>query len=131
MGADARAQRHQVLCISHLPQIAAFADSHFKIAKRQFDDRTVSNVARIDGEERVDEIAAMLDGVPLTDASRANARVMLERASAWKDQRLRRAGIATHPARICARPRARPSQGSGDRLTERVVLPKAVNPQGG
>lgn len=87
-GLSAGAQRHQVLCISHLPQIAAFADSHFKIAKRQMDDRTVSNVSRIDGDERVDEIAAMLDGVPLTDASRENARVMLERANAWKDQRL-------------------------------------------
>jgi DNA repair protein RecN (Recombination protein N) len=97
-GLSAGAQRHQVLCISHLPQIAAFADSHFIIAKRQMDDRTVSNVARIDGEERVDEIAAMLDGVPLTDASRANARVMLERARAWKDQRL--AAQAAPPTRL-------------------------------
>jgi DNA repair protein RecN (Recombination protein N) len=86
-GLTAGEQRHQVLCISHLPQIAAFADSHFKIAKHQFDDRTVSNVSRIDGEERVDEIAAMLDGDPLTEASRANARAMLERTTGWKEQR--------------------------------------------
>jgi DNA repair protein RecN (Recombination protein N) len=86
-GLTAGAQRHQVLCISHLPQIAAFADSHFRIAKHELDERTVSSVARIDGEERVDEIAAMLDGVPLTDASRANARAMLERTIAWKAQR--------------------------------------------
>ena len=92
-GLTAGAQHHQVLCISHLPQIAAFADSHFKIAKRQLDDRTVSTVSRIDAEERVDEIAAMLDGVPLTEVSRANARAMLERAEGWKAQR-----IATPPA---------------------------------
>lgn len=75
---------HQVLCISHLPQIAAFADSHFKISKQQLDDRTISNVERIGGEARVDEIAAMLDGVPLTEASRANARAMLQRVESWK-----------------------------------------------
>ena len=96
-GLTAGGQRHQVLCISHLPQIAAFADSHFKIAKRQLDDRTVSSVARIDNEERVDEIAAMLDGTPLTDASRANARVMLARTESWKAQR-RAAPAAAHPS---------------------------------
>ncbi len=95
-GLTAGGQRHQVLCISHLPQIAAFADSHFKIAKRQMDDRTVSSVARIDAEERVDEIAAMLDGTPLTDASRTNARVMLERTEGWKAQR-RTAAIPAQP----------------------------------
>ncbi len=79
--------QHQVLCISHLPQIAAFADSHFKISKQQTDDRTISNVEQITAEERVDELAAMLDGVPLTDASRANARVMLERVAGWKAER--------------------------------------------
>ena len=83
-GLTAGHSQHQVLCISHLPQIAAFADSHFKISKQQMDDRTISNVERITAEERVDEIAAMLDGVPLTEASRANARVMLERVEVWK-----------------------------------------------
>ena len=83
-GLTAGASHHQVLCISHLPQIAAFADSHFKISKQQTDDRTISNVQQIADEERVDEIAAMLDGVPLTEASRNNARVMLERVETWK-----------------------------------------------
>ena len=83
-GLTAGHSQHQVLCISHLPQIAAFADSHFKISKQQLDDRTISNVERITAEERVDEIAAMLDGVPLTEASRANARVMLDRVAVWK-----------------------------------------------
>ncbi len=83
-GLTAGASGHQVLCISHLPQIAAFADSHFTISKQQTDDRTISNVRQIADEERVDELAAMLDGVPLTEASRANARVMLERVATWK-----------------------------------------------
>ena len=87
-GLTAGESQHQVLCISHLPQIAAFADSHFKISKQQMDDRTISNVERITAEERVDEIAAMLDGVPLTEASRANARVMLGRVESWKAERL-------------------------------------------
>ena len=86
-GLTAGASRHQVLCISHLPQIAAFADSHFKISKQQTDDRTISHVQQIADEERVDEIAAMLDGVPLTEASRTNARVMLERVESWKADR--------------------------------------------
>ena len=103
-GLTAGAQHHQVLCISHLPQIAAFADSHFKIAKRQMDDRTVSNVSRIDGEERVDEIAAMLDGVPLTEVSRANARAMLERAEGWKAQRIAARPAAHQPVLLEAVP---------------------------
>lgn len=83
-GLTAGAAHHQVLCISHLPQIAAFADSHYKISKQQFDERTISSVEQIDAEERVDEIAAMLDGVPLTEESRANARAMLDRVAGWK-----------------------------------------------
>lgn len=78
------ANGHQVLCISHLPQIAAFADDHFRISKRQVGDRTVSNVEAIAGDERLDELAAMLDGAPITPASRANARAMLDRIAAWK-----------------------------------------------
>ncbi len=83
-GLTAGSSHHQVLCISHLAQIAAFADSHFKISKRQLDDRTISNVEQIDAAERIEEIAAMLDGVPPTDESRANARAMLERVDGWK-----------------------------------------------
>ncbi len=86
-GLTAGSPGHQVLCISHLPQIAAFADSHFRISKQQTDERTISNVERIGGEARVDEIAAMLDGVPLTEASRANARAMLARVEGWKAER--------------------------------------------
>ena len=75
---------HQVIVITHLPQIAAFADDHFRISKRDTGERIVSEVAPIDASDRLDELAAMLDGVPVTDASRANARTMLDRVAAWK-----------------------------------------------
>ncbi|HEY8445746.1 MAG TPA: DNA repair protein RecN [Thermomicrobiales bacterium] len=75
--------RHQVLVITHLPQIAAFASTHFRITKGEEDGRTVSRVRQIRGEDRIDELAAMLDGEPVTEASRANAREMLRRVEAW------------------------------------------------
>lgn len=78
---------HQVLCISHLPQVAAFADQHFHISKRELESRTVSTVAPIWAEDRVEELAAMLDGVPVSSAARASAREMLERAAKWKASR--------------------------------------------
>ena len=75
---------HQVLVITHLPQIAAFADTHFRIAKAERDGRVVSRVATIADDERIDELAAMLDGHPVTAPARANAREMLARVAAWK-----------------------------------------------
>lgn len=75
---------HQVLVVSHLPQIAAFADVHFRITKSDIDGRTVSNVDTVTGSERIDELAAMLDGLPVTAASRGNAEHMLSRVDTWK-----------------------------------------------
>ena len=75
---------HQVICITHLPQVAAFADAHFTISKRVEAGRTRSIVDPIEADARVDEIAAMLDGVPITEASRTTARTMLGRAQASK-----------------------------------------------
>jgi len=56
------ARDHQVLVVTHLPQIAAHADAHFRIAKRERDGRTVTEVARLDREGRIVELAAMLGG---------------------------------------------------------------------
>ena len=56
----ALARRHQVLCVTHLPQIAAHADAHFRIAKRERDGRTVTEVERLDREGRIVELAQML-----------------------------------------------------------------------
>ena len=79
------ARRHQVLCVTHLPQIAAHADAHFRIAKREREGRTVTEVVRLDDEaERVAELAQMLGGPEGSDASTAGARELLERAAAWR-----------------------------------------------
>lgn len=76
--------QHQVLVITHLPQIAAFADAHFQIAKAERGERIVSTVAPIAGAARIDELAAMLDGLPVTAASRRQAQEMADRVVAWK-----------------------------------------------
>ncbi len=67
----------QVLCITHLPQIAAYADTHFLIEKQVDGGRTQTRVTRLDDGGRVEELARMLGGDPLTDALRATAREML------------------------------------------------------
>jgi DNA repair protein RecN (Recombination protein N) len=71
----------QVLCITHLPQIAAYADAHFGIDKRVERGRTRATVARLDDRGRVEELARMLGGEAVSDGLRASAREMLrERA---------------------------------------------------
>ncbi|MBA2518104.1 MAG: DNA repair protein RecN [Chloroflexia bacterium] len=74
---------HQVVVITHLPQIAAFADRHFRITKAEQAGRVVSRIAPIVDDARVDELAAMLDGLPVTAAAQQSAREMLERAATW------------------------------------------------
>ena len=70
------AQRHQVLCVTHLPQVAAFATRHFTVTKQSDGSRTWSDVAVVEGDARVDELAAMLGG--LSEGSRQAAREMLD-----------------------------------------------------
>jgi DNA repair protein RecN (Recombination protein N) len=79
-------RRHQVIVVTHLPQIAAHADVHFRIAKRERDGRTVTDVVSLDREGRIVELAQMLGGEasgPDT-ATLASAREMLDRAEAWR-----------------------------------------------
>ena len=71
-------QTQQVICITHLPQIAAFADQHFLIAKSERRGRTETSVHRMDHPERVEEIARMLSGATLTDTSLRHAEHLLE-----------------------------------------------------
>lgn len=78
------ARRHQVLCVTHLPQIAAHADAHYRIVKRERDGRTVTEVERLDREGRMVELAAMLGGGPGDAAALASARELLDRADAWR-----------------------------------------------
>jgi DNA repair protein RecN (Recombination protein N) len=67
----------QVLCITHLPQIAAYADTHFAIEKRVDRGRTRTTVRRLDEPARVEEVARMLGGEAISDGLRASAREML------------------------------------------------------
>lgn len=71
---------HQVLCITHLPQIAVFADGHFHVRKGVSAGRTRSQIVRLTAEERQVEIARMLGGIKITDSTRAAAREMLQAA---------------------------------------------------
>lgn len=71
-------QHHQIICITHLPQIACFGDTHYRVAKSVSDERTVTSVNVLSEEERLDEIARMLGGAELTKKTRAHAREMLE-----------------------------------------------------
>ncbi|MGD0648239.1 MAG: DNA repair protein RecN [Acidobacteriaceae bacterium] len=71
-------EAQQVICITHLPQIAAFADQHFLIEKGESGGRTHTGVRRMKREERVEEIARMLSGANLTETSRKHAEQMLK-----------------------------------------------------
>jgi DNA repair protein RecN (Recombination protein N) len=70
-------ERFQVLCITHLPQIAAAAGTQFSIDKRVRGGRTVTSVGRLSGEDRIDEIARMIGGAKVTAPARASARELL------------------------------------------------------
>jgi DNA repair protein RecN (Recombination protein N) len=87
------ARRHQVLCVTHLPQIAAHADAHYRIAKRERDGRTVTEVERLDREGRIVELAAMLGGGPGDAAALASARELLDRAESWRAGPVGAAGL--------------------------------------
>jgi DNA repair protein RecN (Recombination protein N) len=68
---------NQILCVTHLPQIATFADQHYVIAKRASGERVKTDIRLVTGEARTEEIARMLSGAKLTDTSRKHAEQML------------------------------------------------------
>jgi DNA repair protein RecN (Recombination protein N) len=78
------ARDHQVLCVTHLPQIAAYADAHYRIAKRERDGRTVTEIVRLEAADREAELAAMLAGAGGGEAALASARELLGRAAGWR-----------------------------------------------
>ncbi len=77
------ARAHEVLCVTHLPQIAAYADAHYRIAKRERDGRTVTEVVRLERAEREAELAQMIGGAAGGEAARRSAHELLDRAEAW------------------------------------------------
>jgi DNA repair protein RecN (Recombination protein N) len=74
------AAHHQVLCVTHLPQIAAFAQAHFRVDKQQKKGRTITRVVRLDDDERVEELARMLGGAKVTQSARDHALALLSGA---------------------------------------------------
>ncbi len=74
----ALARANQVLCVTHLPQIATFADQHYVIEKKERNGRTRTTIRAVLGEERTEEVARMLSGAKLTDTSRKHAEQMIK-----------------------------------------------------
>lgn len=74
------AAHHQVLCITHLPQIAIYGQPHFHVEKRVDGERTYSTIRRLSDAERVEEVARMVGGVTITRRTRAAAAEMLQQA---------------------------------------------------
>ena len=70
-------KHHQVICITHLPQISAMANAHFKVSKIEKEGRTTTMVDRIESKDRVEEIARMLGGEVVTPKIRAAAKELL------------------------------------------------------
>ena len=73
-------QSHQIICITHLPQIAAMADDHYKIAKQAVKNKTVTDIVHMEESEAVDELARMLGSDEITDTVRENARELIATA---------------------------------------------------
>jgi len=72
------ARSNQVLCVTHLPQIATFGDHHYVIEKKESGGRTRTGIRAVTGEERTEEVARMLSGAKLTDTSRKHAEQMIK-----------------------------------------------------
>ncbi len=88
----ALARHHQVLCITHLPQIAAFADRHIRIRKIVENGESFTTVEPLEGEDRIHELAEMISGKQITETSLAQARELLAVAGNVP------AGVASRPA---------------------------------
>ena len=82
-------QKRQVICITHLPQIAAMADTHFEIEKHQKGTETITEIHPLEGDDSVRELARLLGGAELTQAVFENAKEMKELARVHKNTRLK------------------------------------------
>lgn len=77
-------KNHQVTCVTHLPQIAAFADAHYSVSKESTRNRTVSKIKSLQGKARLNELAVMIGGPRFTVNSYNAARELLQKADNWK-----------------------------------------------
>ena len=71
-------ESHQILCVTHLPQVAAQGNHHLKVSKSQIGEKTLSQVSPLARADRVEEVARMLGGATITDTTRRHARELLE-----------------------------------------------------
>ncbi|MEY8403247.1 DNA repair protein RecN [Oscillospiraceae bacterium 44-34] len=81
------ARRKQVLCVTHLPQIAAMADTHFSVEKGEKQGRTFTRVERLDQKGRVDELARLIGGAAVTEVLRESASELLKQAEEYHRQK--------------------------------------------
>lgn len=81
----ALARNRQVVCVTHLPQIAAFGDAHYSVHKELSSDRTSSLLERLDDGTALSEIAAMLSGPGFSETALESARELVRKARVWKD----------------------------------------------
>jgi DNA repair protein RecN (Recombination protein N) len=81
------AKNHQVVCVTHLPQIAAFADAHFSVHKELAGTRTLSRLDSLEDEARLKELAIMLAGANYSQTALTNARELRHKAESWKKPR--------------------------------------------
>lgn len=77
-------RNHQIICITHLPQIASMADTHFIIEKTVKKDKTITSIAPLDEEYSIEELARLLGGVSITDNVLNSAREMKDMANKTK-----------------------------------------------
>jgi DNA repair protein RecN (Recombination protein N) len=78
------ARHHQVICVTHLPQIAAYADAQFRVSKQTAGARTVSTIEPVRGEARFKELAVMVAGARYTPTALTAAKELIEKAEIWK-----------------------------------------------
>ncbi len=78
------ARHHQVICVTHLPQIAVFADAHYSVNKEATGERTTSSIVALRNEKRIQELAVMLGGTSHSETSIKNARELAQKAETWK-----------------------------------------------
>ena len=71
-------QRAQILCITHLPQVAAYAQQHYKVIKSTQNNKTSTTIAALSEKERIEELARMLGGATITEATRTHAKQLME-----------------------------------------------------
>jgi DNA repair protein RecN (Recombination protein N) len=81
----ALAHRHQVVCITHLPQIACYGDHHYVVRKSAYQGRTITSMEELSGQDRLEEIARMLGGEKISAKTRAHAKEMLDKAQKAAD----------------------------------------------